>query len=406
MGKSRMAANRPLFGDLDILPLETREEILSYCSLPVLGVFARVSHQAEEASAFVRLLPGVVAAAPESYQQVDETRLAAIAILKKYPELLFREAIVTYHFGRKIKASPYQLFLGAGDVWALKQVHEAIIPNIENGEAHAQAQFQAQFPNCQWPPAPDMSEAALYDDRNKEQIEQVIAQLKKIVEKITADPCTHGRATLDETRQAVAELRRIFTPKEREIIETGLHFPLGIMHEIGKVYDAQWEPWSVDQLSFYSREVIGSAEAALTAVDGQCCKNGLANLNMDKGPDRRDGLFCRHPKGTPQSLSPLVGKLGQTMFVDPYDGNSCFPSSTRGAFDWYNKNGAGGDWTGSGWGGVRRPGAGDGAFGGGGGGRFGKFMSSKNRELIEIMQRVAMRASHQTPSRQLRCTLL
>ena len=339
-----MAANRPLFGDLDILPLETREEILSYCSLLDLSVFARVSHQAEEASAFVRLLPGVVAAAPESYQQVDETRLAAIAILKKYPELLFREAIVTDHFGRKIKASPYQLFLGAGDVWALKQVHEAIIPNIENGEAHAQAQFQAQFPNCQWPPAPDMSEAALYDDRNKEQIEQVIAQLKKIVEKITADPCTHGRATLDETRQAVAELRRIFTPKEREIIETGLHFPLGIMHEIGKVYDAQWEPWSVDQLSFYSREVIGSAEAALTAVDGQCCKNGLANLNMDKGPDRRDGLFCRHPKGTPQSLSPLVGKLGQTMFVDPYDGNSCFVSATPGAFDWYNKNGEHGWW--------------------------------------------------------------
>src|SRR3990167_3312846 len=193
MGKSRMAANRPLFGDLDILPLETREEILSYCSLPVLGVFARVSHQAEEASAFVRLLPGVVAAAPESYQQVDETRLAAIAILKKYPELLFREAIVTDHFGRKIKASPYQLFLGAGDIWALKQVHEEIIEKIEDQEARAQveaqtkAQFQAQFPNCPRPFDSNMPEEMLYDDRNNAQISDVISKLKIIVEKITAD---------------------------------------------------------------------------------------------------------------------------------------------------------------------------------------------------------------------------
>src|SRR3990167_3398085 len=344
MGKSRMAANRPLFGDLDILPLETREEILSYCSLPVLGVFARVSHQAEEASAFVRLLPGVVAAAPESYQQVDETRLAAIAILKKYPELLFREAIVTDHFGRKIKASPYQLFLGAGDVWALKQVHEAIIPHIEKGEAHAQAQFQAQFPGCKWPLAQTMNEEVLYDDRNRKQMEQVIAQLEIIVEKINAAPCTHGQATSDETKQAVAKLREIFAPKEGEGIETGLHFPLGIMHEILKVYNAQWNPWSADKLSFYSREVIGAAEAVLTAVDGQCCKYGLAALNMDKGPDRRDGLFCCHPKGIPELLSPLGAKLGHSMFVDPYDGNSCFLSSIPGVFDWYSNLGAAGCW--------------------------------------------------------------
>ena len=97
----------------------------------------------------------------------------------------------------------------AGDVWALKQVREAILPSIENGEAHE----QAQFPGCPWPPTLDMPEAALYDDRNKKQIEQVIAQLKIIVAKITAGPYTHGQATSDETREAVAELREIFALK-------------------------------------------------------------------------------------------------------------------------------------------------------------------------------------------------
>src|SRR3990167_1002508 len=118
-----MATSRPTSLSILDIPLETIGEIGSHCSLATLGVFARVSRQAEEASAFLRLLPRVVDAEPESYRQEDETKLAAIAILKRHPELLFRETIVTDHFGRKIKASPYQLFLGAGDVWALKQVH-------------------------------------------------------------------------------------------------------------------------------------------------------------------------------------------------------------------------------------------------------------------------------------------
>jgi len=85
--------------------------------------------------------------------------------------------------------------------------------------------------------------------------------------------------------------------------------------------------------------VIGAALAASTAVDGQCYKsNGLSGLDMNKGPDRRDGLFCAHPKGIPAELAPLKGKLGKTVFVDPYDGESCFLTSSPGVFAWYNKN--------------------------------------------------------------------
>jgi hypothetical protein len=311
----------------------------------VLGLFARTSQQAESETAFWRLLSSTVDAEPESYTSGDETKLAAIAILKRHPELLFRtsksKVTAEDHYDRKIKGSPYQLLLGVGDTWALKQVHEEIIPNILGGEAEAKAQFKKQFPNCPEPFDPNMNEEVLYDDRNTTQIAEVKAKLKIVVEKINADPCTNGQATLGETTKAVADLCQIFAPKEGEIIKTGLHFPLGMMNEIGKVYDLQFTPWNPGQLAFFSRAVIGQAAAALSAVDGQCCKNGLGNLNMAQGPDRQDGLFCRRPKGIPTELAPLVGKLGRTMFVDPYDGYSCFLTSNLGYFDWYNKKGFG-----------------------------------------------------------------
>jgi hypothetical protein len=339
----------PVF-DLDGLPEDIKQEKL-YPLLPpqVLGWLAQRSPQYETGTAFLRLLLSTVDAEPESYKQADETKLAAIAILKRHPELLFKTRQVTDHFGRKIKASPYRLFLGTGDIWALKQVHEEIIAKMEDQEARAQAEaqtkteFQTQFPDYSgpWPLDPNMPEEVLYDKRNKEQIEQVIAQLKTIVEKITVgnDPCTRGQATKDETTKAVADLCKIFASKAGEVIKTGLHFPLGILKEIGKVYDTQFNLWSDYQVAFFPRGVIGGAVAALSAVDGQCVKGGLVTLNMEKGPDRRDGLFCRHPKGIPQDLAPLVGKLGRTMFVDPYDGYAGFISSKPGHVDWYNKNG-------------------------------------------------------------------
>lgn len=338
---------------LNDLPEDIKQlELYPRSPLRVLCLLAQTSQQYEKETVLrllPRLLESTVNAEPESYEQKDETKLAAIAILKRHPELLFETSQVTDHFNRKFQASPYRLFLGAGDVWARKQIHEEIIAKIEDQEARAQAyaqtkvEFYKQFPDYKgpWPLELNTPEEALYDQRNKDQIEQVKAQLKIIVEKITADPCTNGEATKAETTKAVSDLCKIFAPTEGEIIKTGLHFPLGILKEIGKEYDAQFTPWTSAQLAYFSREVIGGAEAALTAVDGQCVKGGLSNLNMEKGPDRTDGLFCRRPKGIPESKAPLVGKLGRTMFVDPYDGESCFATSTPGRFDWYNKSGWG-----------------------------------------------------------------
>jgi len=351
-------------------------KIYSVTPIDALGIFAQTCQKAEAETAFPRLLLSAVGAEPVSYNQADETKLAAIAILKRHPELLFDKGIVTDHFGRKIFASPYQLLHGAGDVWALKQIHEEIIPNIENGEAKAQAQFQQQFPNCTLPFDPELGEAALYDDRNIAQVEQVKETLKNIVAAISVDPCTNGKSTLPETSAAAEELRQLFAPNENEVIRAGLHFPVAILQEVFRVYDVQFDPWSGAQLSFFSREVIGTALAASTVVDGQAYKHGLSKMNFEKGPDRRDGLSCRHPKGIPAELAPLSDKLGRTMFVDPYDGESCFMSSTPGTFDWYNKNGGWRWWSGGGAGCLGRV-----VFA-----AFGKLMSSKNFSLGELMR--------------------
>lgn len=325
------------FGDISIIS----KNMLPHLSLKDYGIFARVSCSTEKITAFLRLLHSIVNAEPESYQQEQEgeTRLAAIVILKRHPELLFRYGSVEDPSGRTICGSPYQLFLGTGDTWALKEVHKEIIPNIKNGENEAATHFQQQFPNCPLPLDPNMNEEALYDERNKKQVAQVKDQLQVIVEKIKADPCTNGFATSDETTQAVAELCQIYTPKQDELIHTGLYFPLGILREIYNVYDLHFEPWSGEKLTFFSCAVVGSALRASTAVDGQCYKEGLKFLDMDKGPDRQDGLFCSHPKGIPPKLAPIKDKLGRTMFLYQKYGNSCFFTSTPSVFEWYDKKG-------------------------------------------------------------------
>ncbi|MCW5582606.1 MAG: hypothetical protein KIT56_01740 [Gammaproteobacteria bacterium] len=405
---------------LDTLPKDIKQEELYLRSpLSVLGLLAQTSNQYETETAFLRLLSSAVNAEPESYtpesylkdkarvtatpqsyQIPDKTRLAAIAILKRHPELLFKEGRVTDHFSRKIRATPYRLFLGAGDVWALKQVHEEIIAMIEDPEARAKAEtqtkieFQAQFPDYKgpWPLNPNMLEEALYDERNKAQIEQVKAQLKIVVAKITADPCPKSQAIKDETTKAVADLCNIFTPKEGEIIKTGLHFPLGILKEISQTYDEQYglDLWNGNKLTYFFREVIGGAEVALTAVDGQCVKEGLVNINEDKrkgkGPNRRDGLFCRHPKGCPTDKAPFADKLGKTLFVDPYDGAFCFLSfaSAIGYFDWCNKNGLQAKWD-------KKVGT---RWWGGHAMLFGKLMENKSSYLWELLCSRTQRSQH------------
>src|SRR5438445_13244173 len=78
---------------LPCLPDEIRYQYIPSFSLKLCGMFAQTSVDAELATAFLRLLPNAVDAEPESYKQEDETKLAALAILKRHRELLFRKGI-------------------------------------------------------------------------------------------------------------------------------------------------------------------------------------------------------------------------------------------------------------------------------------------------------------------------
>jgi hypothetical protein len=302
--------------------------------LKELCLFAQTSKQYKAETAFPRLLRAAIHAAPAFLDAKDPTALASLVILKEYPELLFRKKMVTDHYDREIWASPYQIFLGAGDSWALKKVYEEIIPKIKNGDAQAEAQFKEQFPNCPWPLPKNLSEAMLYDDRNTKQIEVIVEQLAIVKQCIDIDPFTNNQP-LDTTKLAVEKLCKLFQPKSGEVIRSGLHFPLAIIQEVYKTYDALQGHWS-----FFSLAVIKPALDALSTVDGQCCQGGLSWLDMKKGPSRRCHSSYQYPLGQPLSLTLVNDKDKRAAaLVDPHNGDVLFVSSAPDYFDCYHKNG-------------------------------------------------------------------
>ncbi len=338
MSATRTEALPPLAN----LPEELRQSVIYPCSpLSTLGFLAQTSSQYETETASLRLLQAAIHATPvlvdakeDENEDENATALAAITILKRHPELLFMERqMVTDHYGRKILASPYQIFLGAGDIWALRQIHEDILPRIKNGKAQAETHFKEQFPNCPWPPPEDLKEALLYDDRNKLQIAEIVKQLAFVKECIDADPFNNSEP-LAATKFAVETLCQLFQPKpEEEVIQSGLHFPLAIINEVYKTYDAMGGRWP-----FFSLSIIKPALAALSTVDGQCCQYGLSKLDMKKGPRRRCHSSYQHPLGQPLSLSLVNGqsKQGAAALVDSFDGDVLFTSSRPGYFDCYS----------------------------------------------------------------------
>lgn len=333
---------------LSVTPIDVRGyELYPRFPMAALGLFAQTSQQAEAETALLRLGQAAIYAAPEFMDaKEDATALAAIAILKRHPELLFEKRWVK----KKIKshddqereidifASPYQLFLGAGDSWALKQVHEFILPKIEDGESLAKDHFKEQFPGYDKELAEGMNEEKrFYDDRNHQQVDAFKNQLVTVKALIEADPFSNDKAS-EATQQAIVALLKLLHPEPGEAIRSGLHLPLAIPLEAYKTYVALQSRWS-----YFSLEVIKPVLDALSNVDQQCCREGLKDLNMmmEKGPSRRCHSSYQHPTDQPLSLR-LVNdkdKRGAAALVDPYDGEVIFRSSTPGVFDCYNKNG-------------------------------------------------------------------
>lgn len=298
-------------------------------------MLALTSKQYEAETSFLRLLSAAIHAAPLDAKE-DERALASIAILKKHPQLLFekKKNKITDHAGREIFASPFQIFLGTGDVWALKQIQKDILPLItdEKEQAKLETQFKEQFPSCPWPLSSNLKEEMLYDDRNRKQIAEIKKQLATVKECIDGDPFIDYKPS-DETNEAVEVLCKLFQPTPGEVVVSGLYFPIAIMEEIYKTYKALQDHWS-----YFSLTVIKSALDVSSTVDGQCYQYGLSNLDMEKGPSRRCNSSYHHPLGQPLNLKLVIdGTSRVARLVDPHDGYVLFDSFSHSRFDWYNK---------------------------------------------------------------------
>jgi hypothetical protein len=297
-----MTVGRDLISEL--APDVRVEYLYRKFSLRTLSFFARTCRLAENESRVFRLLHYAVNALPESYRQKDKTKLAAIAMLKLYPTLLFEKNYVQCHLGL-IYGSAFQIFLGTGDLIALEEIRTEIIPRIENGLAIAIEQYALQFPYH--------AKGILYDDRNIAQIAKVKEDLKIIPAAILADDSTGGKATKLETISVLNGFRKTLAPKEGEIIKSGLHSPPEIMKLINEVYEENVGVMEGLQLVLFSCEVFRAAEAVASAVDGQRYNNGLyfiVTMNISLNRTVSDFTALRVTDGQ-----------GDEFFIDWYYGN-------------------------------------------------------------------------------------
>lgn len=306
MAIDRLLQLSPTLGGI---PTHLKQECI-YSRLPqkVLGLFARTCSQAEAETRYSHVMHCAVWALPESYKQEDKTKLAAIAILKRHPELLFKRGYVKGPSGL-VYGSPYQVFLGAGDIWALKTIEKEIIPHIPNGKTIAEEQYKQQFPYH--------AKDSVYDDRNSVQIAQLEEDLKEIVAAISDDPCTNGKATKQRTKDAIKMLREHLAAKENEVITSGMHSPPEILKIMHEVYNQNYDPWTGDQFTLYSIQVIGSGETVASAVDAQRYKKGLCNYTDENTPPDRTASYYLPAGGVPSDL-------GESCFIDVYFGAEGF----------------------------------------------------------------------------------
>ncbi len=287
-----------------------RTEIYRHLSLNDLCLFALTSKSAlndvRKNNSLLQLTLHLAAfAAPVSYDQKVKSRLAVMRYLKLSPELLFQTGITKDPAGREVGGSIYKIFLGAGDAWARKKVHEEIIPLIPNGEAIAKQQYNEQFPRHA-----DQrlsKEEKLYDDRNIAQIALIEADLKEIVAALKEDSCTGYKPTKQKTKDALKKLHTHLAPNEKEVIRSGLYSPPKIMEMLLQVYEDHYDLFSVEQLRVYSLLVVGKAQKTATAVDAQCYKKGKIKTVENYEPDRTSTYFTS--TGAPEAL-------GEEFFID------------------------------------------------------------------------------------------
>lgn len=283
----------------------------SFIALQVMGKFATTCQRAEAETALPRILHCAAFALPESWQQEDKTKLAAIAMLKTHPHLLFQKGFTRLPSGQLVYGSPYQVFLGSGDIWAPKTIHDEIIPHIDGGEAKALEQYIEQFPNPGCALASFTQEDLIALKTLMEQAdEQVSDDLRSKVLSINDNDDVHQKVLFE--KQEFVEIHQLLSEMKREDLCAKLC-------EAEMLHDDR----NKEQIAKLREDLI----EIVAAISEDPCTNGKATQERTVNAIRalREHLAPR--KGairtglySPPEIMKIIHEVYDQNF-DPWDGN-------------------------------------------------------------------------------------
>ncbi|OGT35011.1 MAG: hypothetical protein A3F11_07335 [Gammaproteobacteria bacterium RIFCSPHIGHO2_12_FULL_37_14] len=201
----------------------------------------------------------------------------AMAMLLANPKLAFvkieNDKTITDMRQRGFEGSLLQAAMQTKAVGWLNWLNKEVIEKTHT-QAEAHAQYQEKFGQP--------------DERKARMLVQLDIDLKAIEAAFTWDPCTNEKPTLQTTLDAFAMMRKHFAEENKagQVIKTGEFFPLEIMEKICEVYCHHLDDysWSDNQLSCYSRFIIGFAPRVFTADDLLRLLKGFCNKLDEQNP--------------------------------------------------------------------------------------------------------------------------
>src|SRR3990167_10850928 len=259
------------------------------------------------------------------FMPTEENVDKAKKMLITNPTLAFvqieNDKTITDIVGRGFEGSLLQAAMQTKAVGWLNWLKKEVIEKTHT-QAKAHAQYQEKFGQP--------------DERKARMLAQLDIDLKAIEAAFTQDPCTNGEPTLQATLDAFKMMRQHFAEENKAgvVIKTGEFFPLEIMQKIYEVYCKHWDDdsWSGNQLSCYSKFIIGFAPRFFTTDDLLRLLKGLGNNFDEEVPLFGDFKQTVQVNNRQYDLDFTNlekysdCQLGRDFFVDGYFGGLCGPS--------------------------------------------------------------------------------
>lgn len=250
--------------------------------------------------------------------QSNEKNVAMVLKAAKYNPLLFFIKATAQDYAmdlagnqRTIKEwSPYQAMFGVDDkdlLAAVKPDLDAYLDTLQDGRKMAAEQEREKFPNgIDYPPS----------------TEEFNRLVDALADAITNDQQlrTNWKNPNSATLALLVQLREYLKPG---IVETGHHFNLNDFIKTHEIYDQNWDPWSGDQLKFFSINVIGFQERLMTASQLQAACMDLNNYLNKIQPLKRNIEVTNYVTDEKITVVPFVAedplcRLGEGFLLDNY----------------------------------------------------------------------------------------